>query len=266
MKNNLCGRWILSLVAGSLIWPVTAAGAESMEEAEKKLLEAHSKLKTYTATLKHIEHVPMKGTDYAASDVEGTVEWMRKGDAFLYRLEITGTSTQKFGENESKTAQTSAFVSDGKMFYTYAEQMGQKRFIKQKSDSSINGDIRSVLDTVRAENNFKLAPDEKVDDADCYVVEVRPKIPPTDENPLHVTYIFFRKDIGLCVRVMSKNKDGKTVYDHTLHNIKTNVNIDAARFMLNPPPGVEVTDLTHIEDTPKPADTSTQPPPPPSKP
>lgn len=224
--------------------------ADTMEEAEKKLLEAHGKLKSYTSTIKHVEHVPLTGTDFMASDVDGTIEWMRKGDAILYRLELTGTSTQKFGENENKTEQTSTFVSDGKFFYTYAEQMGQKRYIKQKPDTSINGDIRSVLDTVRADNTFKLAPDEKVDEADCYVVEVRPKTPPSDENPLHVTFIYFRKDIGLCVRVMSKNKDGKTVYDHVVHNIKTNVSIDAARFVLNPPAGVEVTDLTNIEDKP----------------
>lgn len=232
-----------------------------MEEAEKKMMEAHSKLQSYTARLKHVENVPLTGTDFMASDVDGSIEWMRKGDLILYRLELNGTSTQKFGENESKSGQISTLVSDGKMFYTYAEQLDQKRFIKQKSDDSIKGDIRSVLDTVRADNNFKLAADEKVDGADCYVVEVTAKVPPTDDNPVHKTLIYFRKDYGLCVRVISKNKDGKIVYDHTLLNLKSGVNIDAARFVLKPPPGVEVTDLTNIEDSPKTAKPEAAPPP-----
>ena len=234
--------------------------AESMEEVEKKLLEAHAKVKSYTATIRHVEHVPLTGTDFMASKVDGTVEWMRKGDVILYRMEIEGTTTQKFGENESKGQQISTFVCDGEMFYTYAEQLGQKRFIKQKKDTSINGDIRSVLDTVRVDNDFKLGPDEKVEGADCYVIEVTPKVPPSDDNPIHKTLIYFRKDNGLNVRVVSRNKPGKDVYDHTLVNLKTDVPIDAARFVLKAPPGVEVTDLTAVDDTPKsPADTPATP-------
>jgi len=240
--------------------------AETMDEAEKKLMEAHAKLQSYTARLKHVENVPLTGTDFMASDVDGTIEWKRKGDAILYRLELNGTSTQKFGDNEQKAQQTSTLVSNGKMFYTFAEQMGQKRFIKQKSDSSINGDIRSVLDTVREENDFRLAADEKVDGADCYVIEVTPKIPPSDDNPVHKTLIYFRKDNGLNVRVLSRNKAGKDVFDNTLLDLKTNVPIDASRFVLHPPPGVEITDLTGIDDSPKPPNPDAQTPQRPSNP
>ncbi len=244
-----------NVVHVSVLVLLLAAGlrAESLDEVEPKLMKAHAGLQSYTARLKHVENVPLTGTDFMASDVDGTIEWMRKDELFLYRLEISGTSTQKFGPNETKAEQTSTLVSDGKMFYTLAEQMGQKRFIKQKADTSIIGDIRSVLDTVRAENNFKLTADDKVDDADCYVIEVTPKTPPTDDNPIHTTLIYFRKDNGLNVRVLSRNKAGKDVFDNTLLKLKTNVSIDASRFVLLPPPDVEVTDLTAIDDPPKPA-------------
>jgi outer membrane lipoprotein-sorting protein len=234
--------------------------AETLDEVEKKLMQAHAGLQSYTARLKHVENVPLTGTDFMASDVDGTVEWMRKGEAILYRMEIRGTSTQKFGPNESKAEQTSTFVSDGKMFYTFAEQMGQKRFIKQKADNSIIGDIRSVLDTVRVENNFKLAADDKVDGAECSVIEVTPKVPPSDDNPIHTTLIYFRKDNGLNVRVLSRNKAGKDIYDNTILDLITNVPIDASRFVLPPPPGVEITDLTGIDDPPKPPATETKEP------
>lgn len=246
MKNK---RWV-SLGLVLLFAPV--ACAESLDEVEKKLLDAHGKLQSYKARFKRVENVPLTGTDFMASDVNGTLEWKRKGDAILYRMEFTGTSTQKLGPKESKTEQTSTFVSDGSMFYTYAEQMGQRRFIKQKSDTSINGDIRSVLDTVRMDNHFNLTNDDKVDGADCHVIEVIPKMAVSDDNPVHKTLIYFRKDIGLCVRVVSSNKFGKDVFDHQILDLKANVPIDASQFVLPPPPGVEVTDLTGIDDPPKP--------------
>jgi len=227
---------------------IVPARGETIEEVEKKLLEAHAQLKSYTANIKHKERVELTGEDFMSSNVSGSVEWMRKGSAYLYRMEIVGTSIHMIGGKEQKTDQSSVLVSDGTFFYTFAEQLGQKRYIKQKVDNSIIGDIRSVLDTVRSVNNFKLGTDEKVEGADCYVIEVTPKTPPGDDNPIHITLIYFRKDNGLNVRVLSRNKDGKDVYDHTLVDLKTGVSIDASRFVLHPPYGVEVTDLTDIED------------------
>lgn len=250
-------------IAGVLLLVASLpARAETMEEVEKKLMEAHAKLDSFVARIKHDEHVNLTGTDFMASKVTGTAEWMRKGDKILYRMEIAGKATQNFGGNEQTAEQTSILVSDGTLYYTYAEQLGQKRFIKQKVDNSINGDIRSVLDIVRADNNFKLGADDKVDGADCYVVEVTPKIPPSDDNPIHITLIYFRKDNGLNTRVVSKNKDGKTVYDHSLVDLKTGVKIDASQFVLHKPDGVELTDLTEADEPHRPVPAE----PPPAKP
>ncbi|MDO8629519.1 MAG: hypothetical protein Q7R41_03410, partial [Phycisphaerales bacterium] len=80
----------------------TTAFAESIEEVEKKLIDAHSKLRSYTARLKDVEDIPLTAGDYMKSNTDGTVEWMRKGDTILYRMEIKGTSAQKFGASESK--------------------------------------------------------------------------------------------------------------------------------------------------------------------
>lgn len=244
------GKRLFGLVVGIVATLAVTVQAETMEEVEKKLSEAHAKLDSFIARIKHDEHVPLTGTDFMASKVTGTAEWIRKGDKILYRMEISGKATQNFGGNDQTAEQTSILVSDGTLFYTYAEQMGQKRFIKQKVDNSINGDIKSVLDIIRADNNYKLGPDEKVEGADCYVVEVTPKSPPSDDNPVHITLIYFRKDNGLNTRVVSKNKDGRVVYDHTLVDLKTGVKIDASRFVLHQPAGVELTDLTEVSDTP----------------
>lgn len=246
MKKNL------GLMVGVLTVSALTVRAETMEEVEKKLLEAHGKLHSYIARIKHDEHVPLTGTDFMASKVSGSALWMRQGDKILYRMEISGTATQNFGGKDQKAEQTSILVSDGTLFYTYAEQLGQKRYIKQKVDNSINGDIKSVLDIIRADNNYKLGADEKVEGSDCYVVEVTPKTPPSDDNPIHITLIYFRKDNGLNVRVVSKNKDGRTVYDHMLSDLQTGVSIDPARFVLNQPPGVELTDLTEVDEPQKP--------------
>lgn len=246
---------ILGAVAVASFVSATAF-AEPIEEVEKKLVDAHSKLRSYTARLKDVEDFPLTAGDYMKSDTDGIVEWMRKGDTILYRMEIKGTSAQKFGATESKAEQTSTFVSDGEMFYTLGEQLGQKRFIKQNRDSSINGDFRTMLETVRRDNDVKLVADDKVDDAECFVVEITPKAKPADADPIHKTLAWFRKDIGLCVKVASYNKDGKEVFSHILLGMKVDVPIDVGRFVLKAPDGVEVTDLTTLDEKP----TTTSPP------
>jgi len=243
---------LASLLSGIVVpfFASAAASAETLEEVEKKLIDAYSKLKSYTARLKEAEDIPMAAGDYTKSDTQGTVEWMRKGDKILFRMEISGTSTQKYGTSESKGQQSSTLVCDGEMFYTLGEQAGQKRFIKQKRDSSIDGDFRTMLDMVRTENDVKLLADAKVDGAECIVVEITPRAKPADDDPIHKNLAYFRKDIGLNVKVASFNKDGKEIFSHTLLDLKTDVAIDSARFVLKAPDGVEITDLTGLDEKP----------------
>ena len=237
-------------IAIASMMPVTTL-AETIEEVETRLLEAYSNLQSFSARLKDVEDVPLTAGDYMKSDTDGTVKWMRKRDKILYRMEIKGRSSQKFGANENNVEQTSTLVCDGELFHTLGEQLGYKRYIKQKPDSSINGDFRSMLDMVRKDNNVRLVPDEKIDGADCYVVEITPKVKPADDDPMFRTLAWFRKDIGLSVRVASFNKSGKEVHSHTLLDLKINVPIDAAQFVPPPvPEGVEVTDLTGIDENP----------------
>lgn len=235
----------------TLVLAAGLARAESLEEVEKKLLAAHAQLQSYSARMQHRERLEMSGTDYMATEVTGTIEWMRKGDKILYRLDMSGTVTQKFGEAEPQViGQTSTLVSDGTHYFTLAEQLGHRRFIKQKVDTTVNGDIRSIIDIVKADNSIALAPDDKVEGAECHVIELTPKDPPGDDDPIHKTLLYFRKDIGLNVKVVSRNKAGKTVYDRTLVDLKINPSIEPSRFVLERPADVELTDLTDVTDAP----------------
>jgi outer membrane lipoprotein-sorting protein len=109
---------------------------------------------------------------------------------------------------------------------------------------------------VRKDNDVKLVADDKVDGAECFVVEITPKARPADADPIHKTLAWFRKDIGLSVKVASYNKNQKEIYSHTLLGMKVDVPIDAGRFVLKAPDGVEVTDLTSLDEKP----TMTSPP------
>ncbi len=237
-------------VAVSLVASSTARG-DSIEEVEARLLEAYSKLQAYTARFKDVEDIPLTAGDYMKSDTDGSVEWMRKEGKILYRMELKGTKSQKFGTNESRVEQTTTLVCDGDLFHTVGEQLGYKRYVKQKRDSSINGDFRTMREMVRQDNTVRLVSDDKIEGADCYVAEITPKTKPADDDPMHKTLAWFRKDIGLNVRAASYNKDGKEVQSHTLLDLKINVPIDAAHFVPPPvPEGVDITDLTGIEENP----------------
>ncbi len=243
----------VALILAGLSWGLATlprTSAQTLEEAEKQLQEAFAKLQSYTARLRETNDLPLSGGDYMKSETTGSVVWKRKGDLILYRMEIEGTTTQRHGGKETKVTQTSTLVSDGELFYTLGEQLGQKLFIKQRRDSSIDGDLRSMMKQVEASSNVKRLADEKLDGDDCCVFEIIPRQQPEDADPIHRTVAWFRKDLGINVRVATFNKDGKETFSHRLLDIKLNEPIDAARFVLKPPPDAEIRDLTSLDDKP----------------
>lgn len=207
--------------------------AESVEEAEKKLIEAHSKMKTYTSKTKTTQNFPGTSADYG-----GTVEWKRDGDKFTFRTEMKGTTTQ--GDN--KTEVTVLMICDGDFLYTVTEQMGQKMAFKQKPDPSATGDPKKLFEKIHSDNDIKLLPDEKVDGTPCYVFEVVPKN--KEEGPMSKSIMYFSKESGINIKNVGKDKDGKDVFTNASTDVKLNVDIPNDRFVFKAPEGVQIMDMT----------------------
>jgi outer membrane lipoprotein-sorting protein len=59
--------------------------------------------------------------------------------------------------------------------------------------------------------------------------------------------LHFRKDSGMNVKMIGRDKSDKVVFSHELQDVKLNTDVPADRFVFKAPPGVEVMDMTQQE-------------------
>ncbi len=220
--------------------------ADSIEDVEKKLIEAHSKMKSYTSKTKTVQSFDMGGGNKMSSDYGGNIEWKRDGEKQMFRTEMKGTTTQSMGGTDNKMDVSVTMIGDGSFLYTLSDQMGQKMATKQKPDSAMTGDPKKLFEKIHADNVVKLLPEEKVDGMSTIVLEVVPK--DAAGSPVAKSIMYFAKDTGINVKVVGKDKDGKEVFTNTSTDIKLNTEIPNDRFVFKAPEGVQVMDMTG--DTP----------------
>lgn len=232
----------LAVTAGCCLSFANVAAATTIEEVEKSLMDARNKVKSYTAKTKMVQDVDLGGGNKMQSTMDGTIEWMRKGDKFLYRNDNKGMMTQNMSGQENKMESNATMISDGDFMYTLTEQMGQKHAFKAPVDPNISGDAKVMFAALREDSNLKVLPDEKVDGADAYVIEAMPK--EAQGSPMSKTLFYFRKDNGMMVKNEAFDDKGKKIFTTTTTDIKMNTEIPAERFVFKAPAGVEVTDLT----------------------
>ena len=81
-------------------------------------------------------------------------------------MESESKTTQKVGDTETTTIQKSLSVNDGKFVWTLNETAGTKMVTKTKPPAD---DLPWAA--LKHDNEFKVLPDEKIDGADCFVIE-----------------------------------------------------------------------------------------------
>ena len=219
-----------------------ARAADSIEDVEKKLVEAHSKMKSYTSKTKTVQNFDMGQGNKMSSDYGGNIEWKRDGEKQMFRTEMKGTTTQSMGGTDNKMEVSVLMISDGSFLYTLSEQMGQKMATKQKPDTAMTGDPKKLFEKIHSDNTIKMLPDEKVDGVSTVVFEVIPK--DTSASPVAKSIMYFAKDTGINIKVVGKDKDGKDVFTNTSTDIKLNTEIASDRFVFKAPEGVQVMDMT----------------------
>lgn len=230
--------WISCVAALLSLLPKGTADAETLAEVEQRLAAQHQKLNSYTARLTTSQEYERRDGGRTDSRVEGTIEWSRKGEQYLYRSEIHGTSMHSLDGQESTIESQTTMISDGEWFYTVSQQRGETVAIKQKVDPTVRGDISTYLHAMGKENDAKLLGKEKVDDRECAVIELVPRKP--GDGPILRTHVYYDTATGLNIQTLGKGKNDEVVYQSRVTDIKLNVDIDPARFVFQPPPGVEV--------------------------
>lgn len=217
--------------------------AESLEDAEKKIIEAYKNTKSCSAKMKMTTEMATSGMTMK-QDLDGSLDWSRQGDQVKFRTEFKGAMVQNMGGNETKSDVDMTAVYDGQYMHTLMTNMGQTMAMKQKLDPKMASfDAEMTLKQLKEQANLTLLADEKVDGRDCYVIEATMKAQ-DPMNPMAKQKIYFTKDSGTTVKMLAFDKDGKTVMTMDVSDVKLNQEIPADRFVLAIPEGVQVMDMT----------------------
>lgn len=221
----------------------TAARAgDSLAELEKKLAQKSAKINSLKAKVSVATTVNMENT---MSDVQssGTAEFMRKGDKILLRTEMKFLAVSNFeGEAISRDI-TMLTIVDGEFMYTVKDRGGRKTAIKSNADRFQTPDGVTTLENLRKHHDFKVLPDESIDDQPAYVVEATPKEGAPD---IGTTTLYLARKTGVVLKIVRRHEKRKMISTTTFQDIELNPKIDPERFIFKAPEGVEVRDHTRV--------------------
>lgn len=235
-------------VVAALALSGALARAETLEEVQKKIIDAAEKVKSFTATLtmnmemKH-EAMSMK------QEGQGSIEFMRRGDKLMSRMEMKLSGVTKMGDTEQKLEQSLLNIADGEYNYIFADQGGHKSAIKTKIDPNNQSVANAAMfQEWKKDHDLKLLPSEKIEGKEAYVLEITPKKP--GGGPLGKQQYYFDKEHGIMVKMVGFEPDGQPMQTITLTQLKLNVDLKPDRFEFKAPEGVEVQDMTKLPTAP----------------
>lgn len=221
-----------------------AMASESLDEIEKKLNAAYAKLTSFSSDMQMTQDIQMEQMSMKM-DVKGQMKWQRQGEKVRFHVEQTGKSETNFGGQANSQDVETLMVSDGDFVYTVQrDMMGQRTATKSKTDPRMNGDTTMMFEGMKQTGEVTVAADEEFDGADCYCILVT--LPAQPGNPMASQKFWFRKDIGMMVKMIATNDKGDEVMSNISRNIKTGVNFNDSDFKFVAPEGVVVQDLTSM--------------------
>jgi len=132
-------------------------------------------------------------------------------------------------------------VSDGEFIWVYSKE--NKQVTKNRVDKS--KDLfrpNNYLFNFRKNYNYELTGEQKIGDKICYKMVYTSK---TEEEFFKKITVFFERETLLAQRIeyLDQNDNYTTL---SFKEVKPDVVISDSRFIYNPPPGVELVDLTEI--------------------
>lgn len=217
--------------------PAALCRGETFEEVEKKLTDAAKAVKSVQMKMQMDMKMSQPGFEMTQV-MTGTYVHMRDGEKVKSRMEGEAKSVQKMGDTENTQNTKTVVVSDGETLYTLNEAGGNKTVYKSKAPDM----DEMPWAAAKEDNDFKVLPDEKIDGADCYVIESAAKTKETGDQSHTVFYC--RKDCGMPVKMLVYDAEGKVMTTMTYTDVKLNGSVSADLFKFEVPEGAQVTDLS----------------------
>lgn len=239
-------RVYCALFAGLLL--TGTVRAETLEEVEKKIIAASEKIKTMSAKSVSTTETEMASMTSKVKQ-EGTTETARRGEKVYVRAELKSVTLSKMGdEPEKKTESKVLSIMDGEFLYTVNDEDGKKSAMKMKLPEKTNAPVKDMFTELHKDNELKLLPEEKVDGKAAYVIELTPK-KPAPETTTSIK-MYYRQDDGAMVKSVTSMKSAQMKMTSTsvMSDIKINPDIKPERFVFKAPEGVEVQDMTKLQE------------------
>jgi outer membrane lipoprotein-sorting protein len=234
----------VGLVAVLLMGFGAAAMADELEAAQKRIVEAWNKQKSFTAKVETTQRVELGDTVMEGKST-GTLEVQREGDKVRMYTEQKISMTTKTGKEETKMEQSSTTVMDGEFVYTLSDTGGQKSATKMKYSPLMTGDPKATFeDFTKQKYTVKLLPEETVSGRKAFVMEVTPSQP--DQGPMGLGKMryCFDQESGILLQMVTLGVDNKPMMTTTYSDLKLDAKIDPQHFKFTPPAGVKVVDQT----------------------
>jgi outer membrane lipoprotein-sorting protein len=237
-------RWIVALVV--LLFAVPSS-AKTLEEVEKAVIEAMGKHKSIRCKVGMFQHVDT-GMLKSKTVAHGTFETKKYSeDKYRSRVELKGAMKMEVMGKAQKQTMEMLAIDDGQHQYTLMVT-GQKRTaIKGRRDPNNVFGGKQFFELQREKSTLKLLPDEKVGDADCYVIESKLK-QPIPMFSRSVTYI--DKKTGITRKMIAYDKLETEMMTAQTSDIRLNVDVPDDRFVFKVPKGVILRDMTKVASRP----------------
>ncbi len=231
-----CWTWLAVFTAAPLM---ASPEPRSLEEAEKVIIERYASIQSLAATITNEESQEVQGKQVSVI-ITRQIEWMRKGQGFLYRSQTRTKTTQTDAHGTTTREFSSTTVSDGERVVRLTDQDGTFSATQRKADVTVAPDLRAMFEQLRQDSILKRYPDAMVGSDDCYAIQVVPK--ERKGSDILQTMIFFRKDIGLDVRTVVSGKEKQVIFSSVTTNVRLNPTLSPDRFVVTLPDGVELID------------------------
>lgn len=237
--RGCCNRAVMTLACLGLLGAICQAA--DLAQVEKEIMDKMKSTKSVRAqmTIK----MDMANPNMSQTmDGNGRIEVMRDAGKLYQRSEQKIKQKMKIGDNEMENDLTQLTVSDGEWTYQLTD-MGAMG--KQCNKFRMPTEEPKPFEEMQKAYDIKVLPDEKVDGADCWVIECNPKGGAPD-SPLSQgkMVMWYRKDSGFTVKMVAHDQEGKKVMETNFTDVKIGGDIPKDHFEWKAPEGVECQDVT----------------------
>lgn len=215
------------------------AQAETFETVQKKLTEMQRKITSLTAKIRY--HQFLEGAAKNTTTGEGTLEFIRMGDRYYYREELSRVKKIEYKGEVRNEPNTFEKVLDGNFTWLLNVALGQPVVTKQTPPPAPDP---NPFKDFEEQYNLTLLPDETISGRPCWVIEATPKPPLKHPWPAFKIRFWYDKDVGVLMKKVTYDLKQKPMTTLTYLDIRTNVPIDQDRFKFTPPPNAKIFDET----------------------